>query len=164
MSRKRSSLSKFEALMVLSLTVLVQLDVCWCTPSHRSRHHADMSYEDTKNFRSSEELPRPAALNSNDDPLVVQTRKGKVKGKTMTATTGKEVDAWFGIPYAQKPLGRFNLYWSIALENSVINLSSPAHPDDYSRRELFSEIFSFFSKVFLAKVSLFLKSGRRIVR
>lgn len=110
MSRNRSSLSKFEALMVLSLTVLVQLDVCWCTPSHRSRHHADMSYEDTKNFRSNEELPRPAALNSNDDPLVVQTRKGKVKGKTMTATTGKEVDAWFGIPYAQKPLGRFNLY------------------------------------------------------
>ncbi|XP_071876609.1 acetylcholinesterase [Bombus fervidus] len=105
MSRNRSSLSKFEALMVLSLTVLVQLDVCWCTPSHRSRHHADMSYEDTKSFRSSEELPRPAALNSNDDPLVVQTRKGKVKGKTMTATTGKEVDAWFGIPYAQKPLG-----------------------------------------------------------
>ena len=107
MSRKRSSLTKFEALMVLSLTVLVQLDVCWCSPSHRSRHHADMSYEDTKSFRTSEELPRPAALNSNDDPLVVQTRKGKVKGKTMTATTGKEVDAWFGIPYAQKPLGKF---------------------------------------------------------
>ncbi|CAD1468671.1 unnamed protein product, partial [Heterotrigona itama] len=107
MSRKRSSLTKFEALMVLSLTVLVQLDVCWCSPSHRSRHHADMSYEDTKSFRTSEELPRPAALNSNDDPLVVQTRKGKVKGKTMTATTGKEVDAWFGIPYAQKPLASY---------------------------------------------------------
>ncbi|CAK9815303.1 Ace [Anthophora plagiata] len=106
MPRNRSSLTKFEALMVLSLTVLVQLDVCWCTPSHRSRHHADMSHEDAKNFRTSEELPKPAALNSNDDdPLVVQTRKGKVKGKTMTATTGKEVDVWFGIPYAQKPLG-----------------------------------------------------------
>ncbi|KOC62518.1 Acetylcholinesterase [Habropoda laboriosa] len=77
MPRNRSSLTKFEALMVLSLTVLVQLDVCWCTPSHRSRHHADMSHEDAKNFRTSEELPRPAALNSNDDPLVVQTRKGK---------------------------------------------------------------------------------------
>ncbi|XP_017763403.1 PREDICTED: acetylcholinesterase-like [Eufriesea mexicana] len=106
MPRNRSSLTKFEALMVLSLTVLVQLDVCWCMSSHRSRHHADMSYEDAKSFRASEELPRPAALNSNDDPLIVQTRKGKVKGKTMTATTGKEVDAWFGIPYAQKPLGR----------------------------------------------------------
>lgn len=107
MPRNRNSLTKFEVLMVLSLTVLVQLDVCRCTPSHRSRHHADMSYEDTMSFRSSEELPRPAALNSNDDPLIVQTRKGKVRGKTMTATTGKEVDAWFGIPYAQKPLGKY---------------------------------------------------------
>lgn len=107
MPRNRNSLTKFEVLMVLSLTVLVQLDVCRCTPSHRSRHHADMSYEDTMSFRSGEELPRPAALNSNDDPLIVQTRKGKVRGKTMTATTGKEVDAWFGIPYAQKPLGKW---------------------------------------------------------
>lgn len=107
MPRNRNSLTKFEVLMVLSLTVLVQLDVCRCTPSHRSRHHADMSYEDTMSFRSGEELPRPAALNSNDDPLIVQTRKGKVRGKTMTATTGKEVDAWFGIPYAQKPLGKY---------------------------------------------------------
>ncbi|XP_076669783.1 acetylcholinesterase isoform X1 [Andrena cerasifolii] len=105
MPRKRSSLTKIEALVVLSLTVLLQLQACWCSPSHRSRHHADMSREDAKAFRTSEELPRPAALNSNDDPLVVHTRKGKVRGKTMTATTGKEVDAWFGIPYAQKPLG-----------------------------------------------------------
>ncbi|XP_076648871.1 acetylcholinesterase [Halictus rubicundus] len=105
MPRNRSSLTKLEALMVLCLTLLVQLDVCWCSPSHKSRHHADMSHEDAKDFRTSEELPRPAALNSNDDPLVVQTRKGKVRGKTMTATTGKEVDAWLGIPYAQKPVG-----------------------------------------------------------
>ena len=105
MPRKRSSLTKIVALVVLSLTVLLQLQACWCSPSHRSRHHADMSHEDAKAFRTSEELPRPAALNSNDDPLVVHTRKGKVRGKTMTATTGKEVDAWFGIPYAQKPLG-----------------------------------------------------------
>ncbi|XP_015440531.1 PREDICTED: acetylcholinesterase-like [Dufourea novaeangliae] len=105
MPRNRSSLTILEALMVLSVTLLVQLDVCWCSPSHRSRHHADLSHEDAKGFRTSEELPRPAALNSNDDSLVVQTRKGKVRGKTMTATTGKEVDAWLGIPYAQKPLG-----------------------------------------------------------
>lgn len=40
-----------------------------------------------------------------DDPLVVQTKKGKVRGITLTAATGKKVDAWLGIPYAQKPLG-----------------------------------------------------------
>lgn len=125
MPRKRSSLTKIEALVVLSLTVLLQLQACWCSPSHRSRHHADMSREDAKAFRTSEELPRPAALNSNDDPLVVQTRKGKVRGRTMTATTGKEVDAWFGIPYAQKPLGRFHRLGLYPLSQTRRLTSSP---------------------------------------
>ena len=40
-----------------------------------------------------------------DDPLIVETRKGKVRGITLTAATGKLVDAWLGIPYAQKPIG-----------------------------------------------------------
>ncbi|NP_001037380.1 acetylcholinesterase type 1 precursor [Bombyx mori] len=40
-----------------------------------------------------------------EDPLVIRTRKGKVRGITLTSATGKKVDAWFGIPYAQKPMG-----------------------------------------------------------
>lgn len=40
-----------------------------------------------------------------DDTLIVETRKGKVRGITLTAPTGKLVDAWLGIPYAQKPIG-----------------------------------------------------------
>ncbi|XP_032511934.2 acetylcholinesterase-like [Danaus plexippus] len=40
-----------------------------------------------------------------DDPLIVRTTHGRVKGITLTAATGKKVDAWFGIPYAQKPIG-----------------------------------------------------------
>ncbi|GBP16249.1 Acetylcholinesterase [Eumeta japonica] len=40
-----------------------------------------------------------------DDPLIVRTRKGRVRGITLTAATGKQVDAWLGIPYAQKPMG-----------------------------------------------------------
>lgn len=109
MPRSRSSFLRVEALLLLSLAMLVQLDVCWCSLSHRSRHHAELSHEEVKNFRQDEQhYPRAEALSSNpnDDPLIVQTRKGKVRGKTLTATTGKEVDAWFGIPYAQKPLGR----------------------------------------------------------
>lgn len=44
---------------------------------------------------------------------MIRTTKGKIRGITQTATTGKLVDAWLGIPYAQKPLGqyaRFLLY------------------------------------------------------
>ncbi|XP_018311645.1 acetylcholinesterase isoform X1 [Mycetomoellerius zeteki] len=117
MSRNSSSwrTGRLEALLVLSLFLLLVLqpDPCLGSPSHRSRHHEhelhaaqETSHEDTRSSRSSEELPRPAALvGHSDDPLVVRTRKGMVRGKTMVATTGKSVDAWFGIPYAQKPIG-----------------------------------------------------------
>jgi acetylcholinesterase len=42
-----------------------------------------------------------------DDPLIIETKKGRVRGLTLTAATGKLVDAWLGIPYAQKPVGEF---------------------------------------------------------
>lgn len=43
---------------------------------------------------------------TKDDPLVVTTTKGRVRGVTLQAANGKYVDAWLGIPYAQKPLGK----------------------------------------------------------
>ncbi|XP_018025299.1 acetylcholinesterase [Hyalella azteca] len=39
------------------------------------------------------------------DPLVVNTRKGKVKGKTVKTALGGEVDAWYSIPFAKPPVG-----------------------------------------------------------
>ncbi|XP_046823958.1 acetylcholinesterase-like isoform X2 [Vespa crabro] len=130
MPRSRSSFPRVEALLLLSLAMLlVQLDICWCTLSHRSRHHAELSHEEVKNFRQDEQhYPRAEAFSSNpnDDPLIVQTRKGKVKGKTLTATTGKEVDAWLGIPYAQKPLGplRFRHPRPAERWNGVLNTTT----------------------------------------
>lgn len=46
----------------------------------------------------------------NEDSLIVETEKGRVRGITLTAATGKLVDAWLGIPYAQKPIGRFQMH------------------------------------------------------
>lgn len=46
---------------------------------------------------------------SREDTLLINTLKGKVQGATMTAATGKLVDAWLGIPYAQKPVGTSSL-------------------------------------------------------
>nr|UEK51388.1 acetylcholine esterase-like protein [Parasacculina yatsui] len=37
--------------------------------------------------------------------LVVQTTEGAVRGLTLTAATGRQVDAWLGIPFAKPPLG-----------------------------------------------------------
>ncbi|KAG8224879.1 hypothetical protein J437_LFUL006473 [Ladona fulva] len=42
---------------------------------------------------------------SKSDPLVVQTRKGPVRGVRLTSASGRPVDAWLGIPYAQPPVG-----------------------------------------------------------
>ena len=40
-----------------------------------------------------------------EDDLVISTTKGLVRGLTLSSTSGKSVDAWYGIPYAQKPIG-----------------------------------------------------------
>lgn len=42
-----------------------------------------------------------------DDPLVVRTSKGYVRGVTQRAPTGKLVDVFWGIPYATPPLGAY---------------------------------------------------------
>jgi len=122
-------------LSLILLLVLQHPSPCHGSPSHRSRHHehelhaqeaaaaaaaAAASSSSSSSSSSSrqegarnsvrtedEELPQPAAFTQGaDDPLIVRTKKGMVRGKTLKAATGKEVDAWFGIPYAQKPLGK----------------------------------------------------------
>lgn len=40
------------------------------------------------------------------DPLVVTINKGKIRGKTVTSATGKKLDVFLGIPYAQPPIGQ----------------------------------------------------------
>jgi hypothetical protein len=77
-------------------------------------------------------LPRPEHLTPeaqvqehprepvDDNSLIIQTKKGRVRGATLTATTGKKVDAWFGIPYAQKPLGEQYLLFDIHLIVSAL--------------------------------------------
>ncbi|XP_050460958.1 acetylcholinesterase-like [Cataglyphis hispanica] len=118
----RTGPGRLEVLLALSLILLLlQPDPCRSLPSHRSRHHehelhvaqeasssssslSSREEFDVRSSRISEELPRASAFTG--DPMVIRIRKGMVRGKTLTATTGKEVDAWFGIPYAQKPLGR----------------------------------------------------------
>ena len=39
------------------------------------------------------------------DPLVITTEKGQVRGKTIKTPSQNSVDVWYGIPYAQPPIG-----------------------------------------------------------
>lgn len=78
-------------------------------PDHKKKqeHPSDNHSPISEKFRSGN-------LNENDeyyndDPLIVKTKKGLVRGTTLTAKTGKQVDAWFGIPYAQKPIGESHI-------------------------------------------------------
>lgn len=128
----RTGPGRLEALLALSLILLLVLQhpsPCHGSPSHRSRHHeheqheaweaATASREGARNSaRTGEELPQPAAF-TDDDPLIVRTKKGLVRGKTLKAATGKEVDAWFGIPYAQKPLGKLRRRLRYIIINSL---------------------------------------------
>ncbi len=47
------------------------------------------------------------------DGLTVEVTGGRVRGKTLE---GGDIDAWLGIPYAEKPIG-LNLYYSFGGSN-----------------------------------------------
>lgn len=46
-----------------------------------------------------------------ENPLIIRTKSGRVRGLTRSAATGKMVDTWYGIPYAKKPLGKETIYY-----------------------------------------------------
>ena len=46
-----------------------------------------------------------AVKSSNNEPLVIETTSGKVGGQRKTAANGKPVDMWWGIPFAEPPIG-----------------------------------------------------------
>lgn len=124
------------------LLVSFLLPVCLPNP-HRGRHHSSEPHAEAYQMprdpfdphRDSEEFRRDAPDDRrdftrrdsmDDDPLIVQTKSGKVRGMTVTAVTGKQVDAWLGIPYAQKPIGSLRFRhprpvekWSNVLNTTV---------------------------------------------
>ena len=50
-------------------------------------------------------LASPLVGAYNPDDLVVETTKGKIRGVTLKSATNKDVDVWYGIPFAQPPVG-----------------------------------------------------------
>lgn len=73
------------------LSVLLVLVLC---PAPCSGAAADDARPDTADTGGAE-----------DPSLVVDTRSGKVRGFTAQAATGKQVDVWNSIPFAQAPVG-----------------------------------------------------------
>lgn len=57
-----------------------------------------------------------ASYRSSPNSLVVDTLSGKVEGKRYTAANGKPVDVWWGIPYAEPPLGKLRFMRPVPVE------------------------------------------------
>ncbi|CRK91881.1 CLUMA_CG005501, isoform A [Clunio marinus] len=62
-----------------------------------------------------------------NDPLIVTTDKGKVRGLTLNSPSGRKVDVWLGIPYAQPPVGplRFRHPRPIEKWQGIYNATKP---------------------------------------
>lgn len=62
-----------------------------------------------------------------NDPLIVTTDKGKVRGLTLNSPSGRKVDAWLGIPYAQPPVGalRFRHPRPVEKWQGIYNATKP---------------------------------------
>lgn len=69
---------------------------------------------------------RPTDAEEND-PLIVTTDKGKVRGLTLNSPSGRKVDAWLGIPYAQPPVGalRFRHPRPVEKWQGIYNATKP---------------------------------------
>lgn len=83
--------------------------------SHRSTHHSNSNakHNAKHHHRTSEDQQRSRRHNHHSDyysaadrPLV-RTKKGLVRGITQKSFTGKFVDAFLGIPFAQPPNGTY---------------------------------------------------------
>ena len=48
---------------------------------------------------------RGSSSSSIPDDLVVGSKSGRVRGVRQRAANGRDVDVWWGIPYAEPPLG-----------------------------------------------------------
>nr|AAK09373.1 acetylcholinesterase precursor [Schizaphis graminum] len=95
--------------------------------NHRRR--SEFSGNQDTDFASSGET---YSAYTSDDPLIIHTNKGKIRGITQTATTGKLVDAWLGIPYAKKPIGDLRFRhprpidrWDTTTPETILNCTTP---------------------------------------
>lgn len=85
--------------------------------------------------RHAKPTPRRRSVNRRElnpdaeeaDPMIVTTNKGRVRGTTLVSPTGKKIDAWLGIPYAQPPVGalRFRLPRPAEAWTQVFNATQP---------------------------------------
>lgn len=72
-------------------------------------------------------LPLTPADAEENDPMIVTTDKGKVRGLTLASPSGRKVDAWLGIPYAQPPVGalRFRHPRPVDKWQGILNATKP---------------------------------------
>ncbi|XP_037925135.1 acetylcholinesterase-like [Hermetia illucens] len=91
------------------------------------KSHEKDSQQQTQHSRRRVVSRRESNNEPDDDLLVIQTDKGKIRGITLTAPTGKKVDAWLGIPYAQPPIGALRFRHPRPAERwtGILNTTTP---------------------------------------
>ena len=97
----------WTALLALTLSLTLSFPAPWPdstvpSPPAGLRHRTALL---TLTLSLTLSLPRSSAGPEEEDELVVETNKGLLRGITMTAVTGRQVDAWLGVPFAKPPVG-----------------------------------------------------------
>ncbi|XP_011298021.1 acetylcholinesterase [Fopius arisanus] len=110
---------------------------------HQQQQHQQQQQQSKKSHVMEEPLPHAEAQSSSDDPLIIQTRKGRVRGVTQIAPSGKAVDAFYSIPYAQKPIGRLRFRHPRSVDKWDGILNATTLPN--SCVQIYDEVFGDFS-------------------
>lgn len=88
----------------------------------------------------------PALIHTDpdeNDPLVIKIDKGKIRGKTTTSSTGKKIDVWLSIPYAQPPIGALRFRHPRPIEKWAGVLNTTERPN--SCVQIIDTVFGDFS-------------------
>lgn len=116
--------------------------------NHKSRFRRHQQHEAAGSTRSANESGRKRRQQAQSSPIydsadytdrpLVLTNKGFVRGITQKTVTGKFVDTFLGIPYAQAPVGKYRFRhpqaiqaWPAELDASKLSNSCPQINDTF---------------------------------
>ena len=73
-----------------------------------------------KKYRHCQHLNEHTEIN---DDLLIMTKNGKVEGTRETGANGCPVDMWWGIPFAEPPIGNLRFKKPVPISRSVVFVS-----------------------------------------
>jgi para-nitrobenzyl esterase len=150
---------RFAALF-MSLVLMLSLCLSACGSSSDSDTQTDTDIQQEASADASVDTPADTSGDESTDGLLTEevvTDKGTVKGFTSEGTTGKTIYNYYGIPYAEAPVG--DLRWHDAQEkeawDGVLDCTTPL-TEQKSSYQFGTDLLAYFETLNVSEDCLYL--------